>query len=189
MIITVDPGQVVGSGASFVFLRRSAALLVATALLLSASEALADDDAGERAHNFLAVGGLIGFTGHLDAPVLGALGATLSYTSYPWDPYFIGVGAFAEVESVGFKHVRAALGGQLNVMIAGLEVGASIEQGGDGKATTFGAQLSPFVSIGIVSVAFRIGIPIAALVEGDRYATDLGLVATTKIPIPLDGTF
>jgi len=171
---------------------RRAALAASAALIaaLVAREAAADEGSAGQSHHFLAPGVLAGFTGHLDAPALGALGIEVAYTYYPMKPYTLGVGAFAQAQSVGLQHLRAALGAQVNFAFGGVELGAAIEQGKDGKATTFGVQLAPFVSIGWVSAAFRIGLPVAALVDGaDRYAVDLGLITTVKIPIPLSGSY
>lgn len=168
------------------------AALGAAAILaaLSEKEAAADEGSAGQSHHFLAPGLLAGVTGHLNAPLLGAIGGELAYTYYPAKPYTLGVGAFAQAQSVGLQHLRAALGAQFNFFVGGIELGGSYEQGKDGKASTLGVQLSPFVSIGWVSAAFRIGLPVAALVDGaDRYAVDLGLIMTAKIPIPLNGTY
>jgi hypothetical protein len=170
--------------------KSAAAALAVLLASLSAKAAAAEEGGPGQSHHFLSPGLLAGVTGHLNAPVLGAIGGELSYTYYPAKPYTLGVGAFAQAQSVGLKHLRAALGAQFNFAVGGVEIGGSFEQGKDGKASTFGVQIAPFVSIGWVSAAFRIGLPVAALVDGtDRYAVDLGLIMTAKIPIPLSGSY
>jgi hypothetical protein len=174
--------------------RCGAALLASTALLLAARGASADPGPGQ-AHNFISAGALAGFSGHIESPIVGALGGEVTYTYYPSSAFLFGVGAFVQGQSVGFTHFRAAVGPQFNLWIFGAELGAFIEEGAKADPTmilrsmTFGLHLAPFVSIGFASVALRIGIPLAGLTTGQVYATDIGLIGTIKIPIPLDGSY
>jgi hypothetical protein len=161
-------------------------LSASAALLLAAREASAE---GGQAHHFIAPGILGGATGHVDSPVFGQLGIDVTYTYYPARPLTLGVGAFLQAQSVGFEHFRAALGGQFNFWIFGTELGAYIELGSKDKATTFGIQLTPFVSVGFASVGLQLGLPVAQLTAGEKYAVDVGFIGTLKVPIPLDGTY
>ena len=140
-----------------------------------------------QARNFVGVGPIFGLTGHVDSPVAGVLGVELSYVRYPVGAFGFGLGAFAQAQSVGLTHGRWAVGPQINFMMFGAELGAFIEEGHGGRATTIGLHASPFVSIGFFSAALRIGIPVGTLAEGTPYGLDLGLICAIKAPIPLDG--
>lgn len=141
----------------------------------------------QQAKNFVSIGPIFGFTGHLDTPVTGILGAELSYVRYPGAAFRFGIGGFAQAQTVGFTHARFAFGPQFNFMMFGAEVGAYLEEGAGKYATTVGVHASPFVSLGFFSAAFRLAVPLGTLTEGDSYDIDLGLVCAIKMPIPLDG--
>jgi len=113
----------------------------------------------------------------------------VTFMRYPWEAYYGGVGAFAQVESVGFDHVRAATGAQGSFLFFGGELGFFIEGASKVRATTVGIQASPFVSIGFFSIGFRMGFPLAAVSSGPKYATNLGLSLALKWPFPLDGSY
>lgn len=141
------------------------------------------------ARHFVTAGLLTGFASKLGSGIEGTLGGELDYTFYPWKPYDFGVGGFAQVHTVAFDHVRAAAGPQINYTLGGAELGLFVEQGGASYGTSLGAQITPFVSVGIVSLGFRVGIPFYALGSSPRYPVDLGLSATLKCPYPIDGSF
>jgi len=141
----------------------------------------------QQAKNFVSVGPIFGFTGHLDTPVTGMLGVELSYVRYPASAFRFGIGGFAQAQTVGFAHGRFAFGPQFNFMMFGAEIGAFLEEGIDKRATTVGLHASPFVSLGFFSAALRIAVPIGTLTEGQPHGIDLGLVGAIKLPIPLDG--
>jgi hypothetical protein len=168
---------------------RLAAVLACACVLVAPAAASAEQTSGQRqAKNFVGLGPLFGLTGHVDMqPLFGVLGFEISYTRYPVEAFGFGLGAFAQVQSVGFSHARWAIGPQINFMMFGAELGAFIEEGAYGRATTIGLHASPFVSIGFFSAAFRIGVPVNALSEGTPYGLDIGLVCAIKAPIPLDG--
>jgi hypothetical protein len=143
----------------------------------------------DAAKHFLSPGLYGGFLGHVDENIQGVLGAELDYTYYPDDTYALGIGAFTQVHTVGFDHIRIAFGPQVNYTLGGLEAGLFIEEGSPDRSTTLGAHISPFVSVGFISLGLRIGVPLHA-VDGDRtYAVDVGLSATLKWPAPLDGDY
>jgi hypothetical protein len=141
----------------------------------------------QQAKNFVSVGPLFGFTGHLDTPVSGILGFEISYVRYPTTAFNFGIGGFAQAQTVGFDHGRFAFGPQFNFMMFGTELGAYLEESVGERATTVGLHASPFVSLGFFSAALRIGIPLGTVSEGKPYDIDLGLVCAIKMPIPLDG--
>lgn len=141
----------------------------------------------QQAKNFLGVGPIFGFTKHIGEPVSGVLGIELSYVRYPYAAYGFGIGGFAQAQTVGFDHGRFAFGSQFNFMMFGAEVGAYLEEGHGNRAMTVGLHASPFVSIGFLSAAMRIAVPLGTLTAGDPYGIDLGLVFAAKLPIPLDG--
>jgi hypothetical protein len=149
------------------------------AIALSPREARAD-----KTFHIISPGFLWGVTKQLnDAPTWGALGGELTYTYiFEHRGNFIGAGAFCQVQTVGFHHLRAAVGPQIAFWFAGLELGPYIETAKDTYATTFGLHASPFVTLGVFSVAFRAGIPIAPASGENRYGVDLGAVFTLKLP-------
>lgn len=177
------PGEDISRG---VF-RRGAAILSWAALLLAAGEASAS---GDVATHYISLGILTGVTGHVDsAPVLGALGFEATYTHYPSEPLTFGIGAFLQAQSVGLDYARVATGAQFNYMAWGAELGAFVEEGSKEKATTFGLQVCPFTTLGFVSTALRIGISVATLSSGEKYGVDIGLIATVKWPLGLEGRY
>lgn len=118
-----------------------------------------------------------------DEPAWGGIGGELTYSVLSGSGHRLaGFGAFAQVQTVGFHHMRAAVGPQFMYSVAGIELGPYIETAKDDYATTVGVQASPFVSVGVLSAAFRAGIPITTTSEGTRYGVDLGAVFTLKLP-------
>lgn len=160
-------------------------MLAGAALLLLARGASAD----KQATNFLAPGALITYTGHVDQPALGGIGGEVTFMRYPWTPYYGGLGAFAQLQSVGLDHARGAIGAQASIFFFGGELGAFIEEASKDRATTIGIQATPFLSIGFFSIGFRMGIPLMTLSKGPIYAVDLGMALTLKWAIPLDGSY
>jgi hypothetical protein len=141
----------------------------------------------QQAKNFVGIGPIFGFTTHVDSQVTGMLGLELSYVRYPYAAFGFGMGGFVQGQTVGFDHARFAFGPQFNFTMFGVEVGAYLEEGSGKRATTVGVHASPFVSLGFLSAALRIAVPLGTLTEGDPYGIDVGLVCAVKIPIPLDG--
>jgi hypothetical protein len=151
----------------------------ALAVLASSSPAAGAD----KTFHIISPGFLWGVTKQLnDAPAWAALGGELTYAYIEHHGDFVGFGAFAQVQSVGFHHLRAAVGPQVTYAVFGLELGPYIETAKDRYATTIGLQASPFITVGVLSAAFRAGIPLAATTEGTRYGVDLGAVFTLKLP-------
>jgi hypothetical protein len=149
------------------------------AIALSSREARAD-----KKFHIISPGFLWGVTKQLnDAPTWAALGGELTYTYiFERGGNLIGAGAFGQVQTVGFHHLRAAVGPQLTFWVAGLELGPYIETAKDTYATTYGLHASPFITAGVFSVAFRAGIPLAPASNENRYGVDLGAVFTLKLP-------
>lgn len=143
----------------------------------------------EQAHHFFAPGVLFGFGGKIDDDLLGILGGEITYTGYPNETYLLGVGGFAQVYTVGFDHARFAFGPQVNFAIGGMELGVSIEQEDKKHSTTVGMQVTPFVSIGFLSLGCKIGIPFYAAGPLRSYAVDVGMNVAMKFPIPMDGDY
>jgi hypothetical protein len=150
-----------------------------TAIALSAPDARADQK-----FHIISPGFLWGITKQLnDEPAWGALGAELTYAHiFEHNHRLVGVGAFAQVQTVGFHHLRGAVGPQATYSIFGVEVGPYIEAGKDTYGTTIGFQASPFITLGVFSAAFRAAIPLTTTSAGDRYGVDLGAVFTLKLP-------
>lgn len=118
-----------------------------------------------------------------DEPAWGALGGELTYAYiFKVKDNFVGLGAFGQASSVGFHHMRFAVGPQFTYAVAGLELGPYIETRKDAYATTIGLQASPFLTLGVISAAFRAGIPLTTTSEGNKYGVDLGAVFTIKLP-------
>lgn len=148
-------------------------------------------EAARGARDFLAPGILFGFSGRPggDQDVQAHFGAELTFTHYPGAPYQLGVGAFTQIYAVGFDHVRAAIGPQVNYMFGGLELGLCVEQEDRLNSTSLGVQVAPFASIGFLSISFRIVFPFYGFGPAPAYTPDLGLAFSFKWPFPLGGDY
>lgn len=167
-----------------IFGRLLPAAIAGAAIALSPAVARAD-----QSHHFFAPGVLFGFGAKIDDDILGILGGEVDYTYYPDEVYLLGIGAYGQAYTVGFDHVRFSFGPQVNFAIGGLEAGISIEQEDKKHSTTVGAQLTPFVSIGLLSLGCKIGVPFYAAGPNKGYAVDVGMNITLKWPFPLNGDY
>jgi hypothetical protein len=162
--------------------------LVAAALALTAALFAPGEASAKQAKSFVTPGVLFGFSGHTNTPIYGHLGGEISFSHYPGDAFSLGLGGFFQAEAVRFDHVRLAFGPQFNVAFGGLELGAFVEGADEGHGTTAGVQATPFLSIGFLSAAFRMGFPLGSSGDKPAYGVDLGLIVMLKAPLPLDGS-
>jgi hypothetical protein len=164
--------------------------VVCAALTLSAAILITEPASAEKgAHHFISPGLAVGFSAHIEDPVQGILGGELDYTYYPWDPLTVGFGGFAQVQTMGIDHIRVGFGPQFNLTVFGTELGVYIEDEDEDSSTTMGLQVAPFVSIGFMSLAFRLGVPFYRAGAAPAHAVDMGLLITLKWPIPLGGDY
>jgi hypothetical protein len=155
---------------------------------LQASPAAAD-----QAQDFFTAGLLMSLASHAnvhgDRPARPGFGVESTFVHYLDRPREFGVGGFTQAQIVGTDHARFALGPQLNYVLLGLELGGYIETSSPGHAATWGAHLGPFLSLGVVSAAFRVGLPLGTIGAGGRdYGLELGAVAVLKFPYPVGGS-
>lgn len=183
-----------------------AAVLAVFALLLLSPEAHADPFADHpQSHTFLSLGAIgdVGgrFAGALPGTgVVTAGGAELSVSHWSrkvgemLDSSRYAFGFFGQVEATNPDgHLRFAGGVQGSVLGAsfvglGTEVGVATEDGRGNYATTLSLHVAPYASLGLLYLALRGEIPLAAMTEGGSpYGVGLALVLGIKAPIPVDG--
>jgi hypothetical protein len=143
----------------------------AAAVLATASAAHADDD---RSVTLVIPGYLYGtLAGTSPAR---AHGAELSVL-HVWDArQYLGLGLLGQVQSYNGSQLRTALGGQLTWGPFGLELGWAYRRA---DAPQHGVHVAPYLSLGLVSFAWRTTVPIG----GDGWET--GFVFAAKLPIPV----
>jgi hypothetical protein len=170
-------------------------------LLATASTASADPFADHpQSHTFLSVGAIGDVGGHFAdaAPGTGVVTAGgfelsamhwLGHVGDVLEGSKLALGGFAQIEASNPDgHARGAAGFQASTMFVGAELGASLEQGRGPYATSAGVHVAPFVSLGILYLAVRTEMPVAAMSSGGAlYGFGLALVLGLKAPIPLDG--
>lgn len=143
--------------------------------------------ATDEASWFLSPGALLSVTTRSTQPVIIGAGVELSIiNNVDRDVRGFGYGAFIQTQGTQ-SSFRAALGPQIHYAIFGLELGAAIEGGSKDFGTSLGAQIAPYLSIGILSVAFRTTLPVATLRGTQKYPVEYGTVISIKYPIALDG--
>jgi hypothetical protein len=162
---------------------RRAARLALAALLLSSPAA------AEQAQHFASIGLLGSASAHGGEPVRAAFGAEGTFVHYVDHERSLGLGGFLQAQVAAPRHHRFAFGPQINYEFFGLELGSYAETAGGGYATTWGLHAAPFVSLGLVSAAFRVAVPLGTSGAGEPQGTELGLVFTLKAPFPIGGEF
>ncbi len=141
----------------------------------------------------VAVGGMFGLNGHPDQSVnsLGA-GIELSYTHYVGDygssdKRLLGYGAFLHGQALGLGtsdlHGYAALGGQLNYMVFGAELGGATEFLDQSHSNTFFVHLAPYVSLGVVWIGFHVDVPMFSVGAGPAYGPGYGVEIGLQLPL------
>ncbi len=148
---------------------------------------LAPPAAAEQAQDFITVGLLTSLTAHSGEDHQPAVGGEATYVHYLDPIRDFGLGGFFQGQAEAAKHGRFALGPQINYYLFGLEVGAYSESSSPGYATTWGVHVAPFLSLGVVTAAFRVGVPLGTPDVGKLYGTEFGWVFTFKVPIPVGG--
>jgi len=152
---------------------------VAAAVLATASSAAG----GERGPSLTLVspGYLYGaMAGHVPAR---GHGVELSVVHVPHVEKFIGVGLVGQLQSYNGTHLRTALAGEVIWEMLGLEVGWAYRRSDSVHAAQHGLHIAPFVSIGVLSLAWRTTIP--ATTSDDAYGFESGLALAVKLPIPV----
>ncbi len=115
------------------------------------------------------------------------LGTELSLMRCPGDCVVGGdwsIGGLLQAQWVSGGRSRYALGLQTGQSGLGGELGWALLTQGDGEARTSGPHLAAYLSVGYVSVALRLTVP----VEGDAAqlpGPDLGIVVGAKVPLEL----
>jgi hypothetical protein len=182
--------------ARYLYAAVGCSLLVATA-----PDASADPFADHpQSHTFVSLGAIGDVGGHFadSAPGTGVVtagGFELSATHWlghvgdVLEDSKVAVGGFAQIEAANPDgHARGAAGFQASYMFIGSELGASLEQGRGPYATSAGVHFAPFVSLGVLYLALRAEMPVAAMSSGGTlYGFGLAFVVGLKAPIPLDG--
>jgi hypothetical protein len=174
-------------------------------LLLASLRAHADPFADHpQSHNFLSLGAIGDVGGRFagSAPGTGVVtagGAELSLSHWSrkvgemLDSSKYAFGLFGQVEAKNPDgHARFAGGLQGSVLTAsfiglGAELGVATEDGRGPYATTASLHVAPYASLGVLYLALRGEVPLAAMTDGSAYGVGLALVLGLKAPIPIDG--
>jgi hypothetical protein len=136
---------------------------------------------------YLNPGPLISFIGgHENSTGFGGELSAMYYPRGTWQS--LGYGAFAQGMVIDGKHPRFALGGQSGLGPVGAELGLAYRGGDDIFASTASVHAGVFISIGVLDLAFRVGIPIIGT-ESNRasYGFDTALTIALKLPIVIFG--
>jgi hypothetical protein len=151
---------------------------------------------------WLPFGVLGSVSSHLGGQDFIGIGGEVSLVQYGGDEW---MGAFLQGQALGWLnnldldrdwHPRFAAGFEGGWRFVGIEFGAAVEGGySDGEetyATTLMLHAAPVLTLGIVSVSMRDGVPLFALgsvgdrgSEGDMLPLELGGAFTLKIPLRL----
>jgi hypothetical protein len=150
------------------------------------AEASEEPSPSTPAFGYLSPGVLLSFVG---APREGnvGLGGELSWMHFTSAEAF-GVGVFTQAQTYSFDHGRYAAGLQLGKML-GAEVGYAYRAPHGVFAGTHAAHLGVYWSLGILELAGRFSVPLAAQ-AGSKPAMGLETALTVgfKAPLPIYGT-
>ncbi|WP_143177842.1 hypothetical protein [Cystobacter ferrugineus] len=118
------------------------------------------------------------------------LGAELSLHAFFEAVPIAGVGVFGQWQSINGEHHRVCAGVQATTLILGAELGVAHDFAGAQGVATTSVHLQPFLSLGLLTAGLRIGIPVVTA-PGDKpgYGSDIGLVLSLKLPVPLRKNF
>ncbi len=106
-----------------------------------------------------------------------------SFVSFAHEPDEQGVGAFLQVQAYFDGSFRFAAGVQANRSVVGGELGLAYRTGATGHAGTLGLHLAPFLSVGFVSFAWRVTVPLTRARE--RWETEHAFTAGFNLVTPL----
>jgi hypothetical protein len=138
-------------------------------------------------NDVLLVGPIGAFGTHHAGPASTGAGIEVTYDHFPdglsrfMIPEGAMIGGVAQMQAVG-DHSRFLLGVQGGEGL-GLELGPALETGDGPRGTTLSLHVAPFLSLGVVSVALRVGAPLAPLSSRPMYGTDVAAVLALKAPI------
>ena len=117
----------------------------------------------------------------------GGVGGELSLHGWLDHNPLLGLGVFGQWQSINSEHYRVCAGAQATLLWMGVELGVAREYGGTSLATT-SVHVSPFISVGLVGVGLRIGVPLVPPpFTQNAHGFEMGLTLTVKLPIPLRG--
>ena len=159
---------------------RAATRLLATLVAVCAAPSVARADGGGYVLPGFVFGPVIGSPGAF------ATGAELSLMTYSSHRDWDGVGAFAQLEHYGGDHAdfgRWALGAQIGGPV-GLELGVDHRAAYEDHAGTTGIHVAPYASMGLLTMALRLTIPVGTNGPGASYGTEGAWVIGLKLPIP-----
>lgn len=88
------------------------------------------------------------------------------------------LGGFAQTQWTFDVGPRFAAGGQVNKEWAGLELGGAVQLRTNGQPPSVAIQIAPFISVGVVSLSLRVGIPVRL----DREPVWVGANLAVKFP-------
>lgn len=112
-----------------------------------------------------------------------AYGGELSFLYYPSGNDFLGAGAFAQLQRYsGNETLTRVAGGIQAGGPAGVELGVAKRSGGETHSDTTDIHVGLYSSLAVLTVALRMGIPVAG--DEHRFGFEYGIQLGIKLPIP-----
>jgi hypothetical protein len=134
---------------------------------------------------YLSLGVLFSATGRPSGSTLAAGGEASFHHFFTHTSALLGLGAFTQLQVTDQSHLRFCAGGQLTVLIFGLEAGVAHEGSNARYAATTSLHLAPFISVGYANIGLRVGLPLNSGGPKPTYGSDVGLTVALKYPFGL----
>ncbi len=146
----------------------------------------------EKSLTYLTLGPTLSYVDAANTPPTYFAGLEVSLNHYGVERVFaFGYGAFTQLQFVGPKYVRGAIGGQVNAGPAGLELGLGLRQGDGTYDTTASLHAALFLSVGYIVISYRISPELFAIGTGAKTDQGFGLESAftiaVKLPIAVQG--
>ncbi len=110
-------------------------------------------------------------------------GVELSVVHIPNVTKYAGFGVVGQLQSYGGSHLRTALAAEVVYELLGLELGWALRRSDGAHPAQHGLHVAPYVSLGIVSFAWRTTLPIDDRDGG--YGWETGFALAVKLPVPV----
>lgn len=155
---------------------------IAAAVVAAASPARAGEPAERDQSVTLVIPGYLFSTMAGPVPVRGH-GVELSVVHIPNVTKYAGVGVVGQLQSYGGSHLRTALAAEVVWELLGLELGWALRRSDGAHPAQHGLHVAPYVSLGLVSFAWRTTLPFDRRDGG--YGFETGFALAVKLPVPV----
>lgn len=168
--------------------RAGAGPLVLVAALLFAPGALAQATGPELLRDlrdmdtFLSAGLLLSSSSRSHGGT--GIGGEVTVNALRADAVIKGGGAFVQAEWVGGDHLRLCGGAQFNILVFGAELGLARDFAGEDSRAVTSLHFAPFLSVGVLAVSMRLGLPVGFLSDARAEGgLQLGVALALKVPV------